>query len=70
MNAIDSQRWQRASPYLDEVLDLPPGELAPWLAALRAEDSEIAEDVEAHRRHRPCAGADGPGRLPVPEEDR
>ncbi len=30
----------------------------------------FAEDVEAHRRHRPCAGAGGPGRLPVPEKDR
>jgi NADH:ubiquinone oxidoreductase subunit F (NADH-binding) len=28
----------------------------------------FADDVEAHRRHRPCAGADGPGLLPVPGE--
>jgi serine/threonine-protein kinase len=47
MNAIDTRRWKRASPYLDEVLDLPPGELGPWLDSLRAEDPSIAEDVEA-----------------------
>src|SRR5437868_6355519 len=47
MNVIDTRRWKRASPYLDEVLDLPPGELGPWLASLRAEDPAVAEDVEA-----------------------
>jgi len=47
MKAIDSQRWQRASPYLDQVLDVAPRERDLRLLALWAEDPEVAADVEA-----------------------
>ena len=38
--------WQTLSPYLDEVLDLPPDARAAWLDSLRAKDPEIAAGVE------------------------
>jgi serine/threonine-protein kinase len=38
--------WHSASPYLDQALDLTPAERGPWLAALRAEQPEIAADVD------------------------
>jgi hypothetical protein len=47
MKATDTQRWQKTSPYLDRVLDLPPRERDAYLLALWAEDPEIAADVEA-----------------------
>jgi eukaryotic-like serine/threonine-protein kinase len=51
--AVDTQRWQRVSPYLDRGLELAPGERTAWLAALRLEDATLAADVEslldAHR---------------------
>jgi serine/threonine protein kinase/tetratricopeptide (TPR) repeat protein len=47
MKAIDSQRWQRASPYLDQVLDLAPRERDACLLGLWAEDPQVAADVEA-----------------------
>ena len=47
MGAIDSGRWLRASSHLDRVLDLPPQERPACLKAIRAEDPEIATDVEA-----------------------
>jgi serine/threonine protein kinase len=47
MSAIDSHRWQRASPHLDRALELPPPEREACLAQLRAEDPAVAADVEA-----------------------
>jgi tetratricopeptide (TPR) repeat protein len=47
MNVIETRRWLRASALLDQVLDLPPRQLEPWLASLRAEDTEAADDVQA-----------------------
>jgi serine/threonine protein kinase len=47
MKAFDRARWNRASPYLDMVLDLAAPERAVRLAELRATEPEIAADVEA-----------------------
>ena len=47
MNVIDSGRWLRASPHLDRVLGLSPDERDACLRALRVEDPQAAEDVEA-----------------------
>jgi eukaryotic-like serine/threonine-protein kinase len=47
MGVIDHQRWQRASHYLDQALELPPREREACLSSLRAEDPEVAADVEA-----------------------
>ena len=47
MNVIDSGRWLRASPHLDRVLGLSAEERDACLRALRVEDPQAAEDVEA-----------------------
>ena len=39
---IDPQRWAKLSPLLDELLDLPPEARAARLAALGAQDAELA----------------------------
>jgi serine/threonine-protein kinase len=54
---IDSQRWQRLSPWLDEVLDLPPGERTAWLDALAARDSGLAGELRALLAGDASAGA-------------
>ena len=36
--ALDRDRWQRASPHLDRVLDLPPADREAWLARCARED--------------------------------
>src|SRR5688572_25156056 len=47
MTSLSVERWQRASPHLDRVLDLPPAECDRYLMSLCAGDPEVAADVEA-----------------------
>ncbi len=47
MPALDRDRWQEISPYLDEALAMPPEERAGWLASLRESSPELASRVEA-----------------------
>ncbi len=47
MAVIDSQRWLRASPHLDRILDLPPADRDGYLARLRLAEPTVAADVEA-----------------------
>ncbi|WP_374248509.1 protein kinase [Thermomonas sp.] len=42
---MDAQRWQRLSPLLDALLELPDGQRDEHLAALRAEDPQLAEEL-------------------------
>ena len=42
---IDPQRWQRLSPWLDQVLDLPVDQRGDWLDALAERDAELAADL-------------------------
>ncbi|WP_028916535.1 tetratricopeptide repeat protein [Pseudoxanthomonas sp. J35] len=44
---MDAERWQRLSPLLDALLDLPPGERAIELERHRATDPELARELEA-----------------------
>jgi len=44
--ALDGGRWNRVSPHLDRALALTPGERQAWLAFLRGDDPELAEDLE------------------------
>jgi serine/threonine protein kinase len=44
---LESARWQALAPHLDQALDLEVGERARWLAALRAENSALAADLES-----------------------
>jgi serine/threonine protein kinase len=46
MAVLSGLRWQRASPHLDQILDLPPADRDGHLVRLRAEDPEVAADVE------------------------
>ena len=47
MSEINSERWQRASPHLDKVLDLSPEERDACLRSLWEDDPLVAADVEA-----------------------
>jgi serine/threonine protein kinase/tetratricopeptide (TPR) repeat protein len=47
MHALNPDRWQEVSPYLDEVLAMPAEERAGWLASLRESNPELASLVEA-----------------------
>jgi serine/threonine protein kinase len=47
MSPLGIERWQRASPHLDRVLDLPPTECNAYLMSLWATDATVAADVEA-----------------------
>jgi eukaryotic-like serine/threonine-protein kinase len=47
MSPLGIDRWQRASPHLDRVLDLPPTECDAYLMALWAGEPDVAADVEA-----------------------
>jgi tetratricopeptide (TPR) repeat protein len=47
MSAVDPQRWQVLSPYLDEALDLSSEERQEWLARLRAQDPDLASELDA-----------------------
>jgi serine/threonine protein kinase len=47
MAALDSRRWQRASPQLDLILDMSSADRFGHLATLRHADPALADDVEA-----------------------
>jgi serine/threonine protein kinase len=47
MSAISAERWHRASPHLDRLLDLPPVDRDAYLVALGVENSQVAADVQA-----------------------
>ncbi|HTL14817.1 MAG TPA: serine/threonine-protein kinase [Thermomonas sp.] len=42
---MDAERWQRLSPLLDALLELPPGPREEHLAALRREDPALADEL-------------------------
>jgi serine/threonine protein kinase/tetratricopeptide (TPR) repeat protein len=66
MSAIDSGRWQRASPHLDRMLSLPAQEREDCLRALRADDPQTAEDVEALLAEHRQLSAEGFLEAPAP----
>lgn len=45
MTAFAHDRWKRLSPYLDEALTLSEQERSAWLAALREQDPDLAQDL-------------------------
>jgi Tol biopolymer transport system component/serine/threonine protein kinase len=45
MPQLDPDRWRAASLRLDEALELPEGDRASWLDALRDQDPTLADDV-------------------------
>ena len=46
MRAISSISWQVLSPYLDEALEMPSEQRSRWVASLRAENPELAHQLE------------------------
>ena len=64
-------RWQVLSPYLDRALELADGERDAWLESLRAEDPDLASEVEALLEERRALSREGfleddPLKPPVP----
>ena len=45
--AIDAQRWQRLSPWLDQVLELPTEQRSGWLDELATRDAALAAELRA-----------------------
>ncbi len=43
---MDAERWQRLSPLLDALLELPSEQRIEHLAALRREDSRLADELQ------------------------
>ena len=52
--SVGKETWGRLSPLLDELLDLPDDDRDARLAALRAEDPQIAQAVAAMLEHLPA----------------
>lgn len=46
MSTLNPERWQQASPYLDEVLSLHEDEREAWLKAFRAQKPDLADLLE------------------------
>jgi len=71
MSVINAERWQRASPHLDRVLDLTPAECRAYLDALDAADPQTAGDVRALIDEHQLVTAEeflsSPARVPRPE---
>jgi serine/threonine-protein kinase len=44
---LSPERWRVLIPHLDRALELPAEERGPWLAALRAQDAALADDLAA-----------------------
>ena len=59
MNVVDKTLWSRLSPLLDEFLDLSEAERATRLAALRAQDAELAEALAGMLDKLPAIERDG-----------
>ena len=53
------ERWQAISALLDQSLELSPGERTTWLAELRAENPELAADVESLLGQREAVSREG-----------
>ena len=45
--AIDHARWQRLSPLLDRALDLAAEERDRWLALMRGDEPQLADELDA-----------------------
>src|SRR5262252_2197677 len=59
MKRFDRARWQRASPWLDLVLDLPAQDREGRLRELRASEPDVAADVEAMLAQHRVLSAEG-----------
>lgn len=47
MAMLDSDRWKRVQPLLDQALELPDEQRATWLDSLRSSAPELADDLDS-----------------------
>jgi serine/threonine protein kinase/tetratricopeptide (TPR) repeat protein len=47
MSVLEEGRWRTLEPYLDRAFEMEPGERRTWLEGLRAQDPDLAVDLEA-----------------------
>ena len=59
MSILSPQRWKELSAYLDQALTLPESERAGWLASVRAEDPELAGELQQLLSEHEAATRDG-----------
>lgn len=59
MADADSKRWELASPYLDQALEMEEAERASWLATLQARDPDLADLVETLLLEHQALNAEG-----------
>ena len=59
MASFDRERWRAVCPYLDRAMEMAPEELDAWLSALRAEQPELAANVEELLADRDAIDRDG-----------
>ena len=59
MADADSKRWELASPYLDQALEMEEAERASWLATLQARDPDLAGLVETLLLEHQALNAEG-----------
>jgi eukaryotic-like serine/threonine-protein kinase len=52
-------RWQAVSPHLDRALEMAEDERGAWLESLRAEDPDLASEVESLLEERRSLGREG-----------
>ncbi len=67
MARFSKDDWEALTPLLDEALELPPSELAAWLARHRISHPSLAAEVESLLRREPAVERDdflGPGQAP------
>jgi eukaryotic-like serine/threonine-protein kinase len=69
MTTSKYERWQLLSRLLDEAMDMPESERAPWLSTLRNEDPEMAATLERALADRESAGFAGFLEGPSPLSD-
>jgi serine/threonine protein kinase len=46
MSTLSPDQWQAVSPYLDQALAMPDGQLVAWLAALREQNPDVAAHLQ------------------------
>jgi len=54
-----NERWRAVSPHLDRALELSGSERETWLATLRAQDAQLAADVQALLDERDAVSREG-----------
>ncbi len=59
MSSESRDRWRIVSPYLDRALEIADGEREAWLESLRAEDPDLASEVEALLEERRTLSREG-----------